>query len=254
MRLLANMMIFAVAPLVVIFYLPFYRRLNVSTAYEYLERRFHLSIRLLCSLMFILFQFGRIGIVLFLPSIALAAVTGMDVYLCIAVMGILATIYTALGGIEAVIWTDVIQVVVLVGGALLCVAIILVDVGGFGPVDFREAEIGNRSKGESGRAGWWRAVRTRPRGSGVGLVLYTGFRIWRLIRIRGPSDWVAVQLADILGRGRARGLIPAVSSAIMLPWSSHGSHSGPVFQHRVRFSDRFGNRGASVTHYSRRLH
>ena len=49
--------------------------------------------------------------------------TRMDVYTCIVLMGVLATLYTVLGGIEAVIWTDVLQVVVLVGGALLSLAI-----------------------------------------------------------------------------------------------------------------------------------
>jgi SSS family transporter len=77
-------------------------------------------------------QLGRMGVVLFLPAIALATVTDFNVYTCILVMGIFCTIYTVLGGIEAVIWTDVLQVIVLMGGALLCVAVIALKVeGGF---------------------------------------------------------------------------------------------------------------------------
>jgi SSS family transporter len=127
--------IVAIAPLVAWVYLPFFRRLDVTTAYEYLEKRFSLGIRLLGSGAFVAFQLGRMGIVVFLPALALSAVTGWNVYLCIAVMGVLATVYTVLGGIEAVIWTDVLQVVVLLGGALVALGIIVVSVdGGVGEV------------------------------------------------------------------------------------------------------------------------
>ena len=133
--LMFNMTIILVAPLIVYGFLPFYRRLNVTTAYEYLERRFNLASRLIGSLMFIALQFGRIGIVLFLPSIALSVVTGIDVSVCILLMGVLSIIYTVLGGIEAVIWTDVLQVIVLLGGALLCLIMIPAEVeGGFSEV------------------------------------------------------------------------------------------------------------------------
>jgi len=127
---LGNMAIVMAAPLIVLLFLPFYRRLNVTTAYEYLERRFNLAARLLGSVMFMLFQFGRIGIVLFLPSLALSVVTGLNVHACIVVMGVLCVFYTVLGGIEAVIWTDVLQVFVLVGGAVLCLVLIAFQVPG----------------------------------------------------------------------------------------------------------------------------
>ncbi len=130
-RMIGNLMILAVIPLVIQFFLPFFRRLNVSTAYEYLERRFHVSVRVMSSTLFMVFQLGRMGAVLYLPAIALSAVTGVDVYGCIVLMGVLATAYTVLGGIEAVIWTDVIQVVVLLGGAILCLIVVAAKVGGF---------------------------------------------------------------------------------------------------------------------------
>ncbi len=139
--LIANLTIVAVAPLVVFFFLPFYRRLNVTTAYEYLEKRFNRTIRLLASGMFVLLQFGRIGVVLLLPSIALSVVTGINVTTCIGTMGLLCILYTVLGGIEAVIWTDVMQVVVLVGGAILCLILISnsIDGGWDGMIDLGES-------------------------------------------------------------------------------------------------------------------
>jgi SSS family transporter len=121
---LFNMMIVVMAPVVVFFYLPFYRRLGVTSAYEYLEKRFNKATRLLGSASFVLFQLGRMGVVLFLPALALSTVTGINVYACIVVMGVLATLYTVLGGIEAVVWTDVLQVFVLLGGALVSLVII----------------------------------------------------------------------------------------------------------------------------------
>jgi len=128
----ANMCIVLIAPVVVFFYLPFFRRLNVTTAYEYLEKRFHVAVRLFGSTAFILFQLGRMGVVLFLPAIALSTVTGVNIYTCTLLMAVLCTLYTVLGGIEAVIWTDVLQVVVLLGGALISLFIIAGGVdGGF---------------------------------------------------------------------------------------------------------------------------
>jgi SSS family transporter len=125
-----NMSIFLVAPVIIVLFIPFYRRLNVTTAYEYLEKRFSLAVRLLGSGSFILFQIGRMGVVLLLPSLALNVVTGMDVFLCIILMGIVSLVYTMMGGIEAVIWTDVIQVVVLLAGAVIAIGLMVSSIDG----------------------------------------------------------------------------------------------------------------------------
>lgn len=132
---IGSLMILAVVPIVIKFYVPFFRRLNVVSAYEYLEHRFNRNVRTLGSVSFILFQLGRMGIVLFLPSVAIASITGMNIYSCIAVTGAVCTVYTVLGGIKAVIWTDVLQVIILMGGALLCLFIAVANIeGGFGTV------------------------------------------------------------------------------------------------------------------------
>ncbi|WP_432799634.1 sodium:solute symporter family transporter [Poriferisphaera sp. WC338] len=127
---IGTILLIPMMPLIIYCYLPFFRRLHVVTAYEYLEKRFNLPIRLFASCSFILFQVSRMGIVLFIPAIALAATTGIDIYLCILVMGIICVIYTAMGGMEAVIWTDVLQVLVLIGGAVLCLIIVILNVDG----------------------------------------------------------------------------------------------------------------------------
>ena len=131
-RFLIQLGIIACAPIIIYFFLPFFRRLNVTSAYEYLEMRFSLAIRLLGSTSFVIFQFARMGVVILLPALALSAVTGLDVIICIILMGVLSTLYTVLGGIEAVIWTDVLQTVVLLGGALVAFIVMMTNIdGGF---------------------------------------------------------------------------------------------------------------------------
>ena len=126
---------FIVVPLVTMVYIPLFRRLNVTSAYEYLEARFNLPVRLFGAAAYSFMQLGRMAVVLYLPALALAAVTGLDHRLCILTMGILCTAYTVAGGIEAVVWTDVLQAAVLVGGAMLCVGVVLTNIDG-GPAHF----------------------------------------------------------------------------------------------------------------------
>lgn len=116
--------------------IPLLRRLEITTVMEYFDMRFGLPIRFIMSFVSVMGQVaGRMSITLLLPALALTAVTGMDIYLCILLMGVLATIYTVMGGISAVIWTDVLQVGVLFGGAILSFILIVSNVdGGFGQV------------------------------------------------------------------------------------------------------------------------
>jgi solute:Na+ symporter, SSS family len=128
-----------ILPLAALVYLPFYRRLNLTCAYEYLEQRFNVATRLVASLLFILFQCGRTAIVLYLPALALAAVANFDLTACILVMGVLCIVYTVAGGIEAVIWTDVAQTLVLMGGAVFGLVIAVTRIEGGVPVILEQA-------------------------------------------------------------------------------------------------------------------
>ena len=73
--------ILILAPIVVRWYLPYFRKLNLTSAYEYLERRFNLPCRLFASAAFTLFMVARTGIVAYLPSLAVSAVTGININL-----------------------------------------------------------------------------------------------------------------------------------------------------------------------------
>ena len=94
------------------------------------KKRFNYTSRLLASGIFIIFQLARTGLVLFLPSLALTTVTGIDIYTCIVLMGVITIIYCTMGGVEAVIWGDVIQGFVLMGGAVLAVVFLVTGTEG----------------------------------------------------------------------------------------------------------------------------
>lgn len=128
--MLFNVGIVLVAPVIMFIFIPFFRKLDITTAYQYLEIRFNLLIRVICSLAFIIFQVGRMGVVLFLPAIAINIVTGFNIFLCIALMGVFSILYTRMGGIEAVVWTDALQVVILLGGAIFAIFHIVAQIPG----------------------------------------------------------------------------------------------------------------------------
>lgn len=132
-----------IAPLIIIyFFLPFYRRLNVTTAYEYLEKRFNLPVRLYGSIQFIIYQLIRISIILYLPAIVLSTIAGINIYLCILLMGLISTFYTVLGGIEAVVWSDVLQVIIFLMGIIIALIVIpfYIDNGFKGIIDIGLAD------------------------------------------------------------------------------------------------------------------
>jgi SSS family transporter len=117
--------------------LPFYRRLNYFTAYEYLEARFDVRVRALAAVIFIVWRLGWMATAIYVPSLAISTATGdrIPVTLLVAGLGVIVTLYTALGGIEAVIWNDVAQFCVRFGGLAAVVAIAAMSVaGGFSHV------------------------------------------------------------------------------------------------------------------------
>ncbi len=128
-------MILAVTPIAAYVAMPFFRKIDATSAYEFLSLRFNMAVRLFASALFTLFHISRMGIVMALTALALAAVTPFDAWQCVLIIGVLSLIYCTLGGIEAVIWTDTIQTIVLLLGALLCFGYIVSGVdGGIGEI------------------------------------------------------------------------------------------------------------------------
>ena len=116
-------------------FLPFFRRANVTSAFEYLEGRFGAGVRAYAAAAFIAGQFLRLSLVLFLVSLLVHEMTGLDPYVCILLGGVVTSFYTITGGIEAVIWTDFIQSFLLWGGGFLCLFLIMSRIdGGLGTI------------------------------------------------------------------------------------------------------------------------
>lgn len=123
-------------PLTIRFFLPIYSKLDIDTAYHYLELRFNSKgLRVLGAVMFIIYQVGRMSIIMYLPSMVLANLTGINVNILIIVMGVIAIIYSYTGGLKSVLWTDFIQGSVLLVGVTFALVFIIANLnGGFGDI------------------------------------------------------------------------------------------------------------------------
>ena len=117
-------------PILVLIFLPLYVRIGSVSIYEFLELRFSLSIRLMGSTLFILNRFLWMGLVIYTPSMVLSYLTGIPIWKLIIIIGPLTTIYTCLGGMKAVIWTDVIQFTIFFLGIIAVYYIVSADTAG----------------------------------------------------------------------------------------------------------------------------
>lgn len=113
--------------LLCIFLVPLYRSRAILTPYEYLEERFGPLTRSLASLVFLASRCLALGVVIYAPSVALSAMIGLQTWESVLIIGVLTTLYTVVGGVSAVIWTDVKQMTVIVVGLLVVMFILLRD-------------------------------------------------------------------------------------------------------------------------------
>lgn len=107
------------------FFVPFYRNISSVSAYSFLEERFGYWARAYAASCYLLTQIARIGSVLFLMALPLSTMLGWSIPLIIVITSICVIIYSVLGGIKAVIWTDAIQGTILILGAIMCTTILL---------------------------------------------------------------------------------------------------------------------------------
>lgn len=123
-------------PITIRFFLPIYSKLDIDTAYHYLEIRFgSKGLRVLGAVMFIVYQVGRMSIIMYLPSMVLSNLTGINVNILIIAMGVIAIIYSYTGGLKSVLWTDFIQGSVLLVGVTFALLYLAHGIdGGFGAI------------------------------------------------------------------------------------------------------------------------
>lgn len=135
LRYLPNLMLPVAAILAVSIFIPVFRRHSLTTAYEYLELRFGPGVRVYGAGVFVMAQLVRISTILYLLALLIHEVTGLDATWSVFVAGGVVALYTIVGGIEAVIWTDVLQTIVLMVGGVIVLAVIVGALpGGFGQV------------------------------------------------------------------------------------------------------------------------
>ncbi|XP_075606298.1 sodium-dependent multivitamin transporter isoform X1 [Balearica regulorum gibbericeps] len=115
-------------------FIPVFYRLRITSTYEYLELRFNKTVRVFGTITFIFQMVIYMGVVLYAPSLALNAVTGFDLWSAVLTMGLVCTVYTTLGGLKAVIWTDVFQTLVMFAGQLAVIVVGAQRVGGMARV------------------------------------------------------------------------------------------------------------------------
>ena len=116
-------------------FVPFYYRARLYTAYEYLEKRFDPKTRSLTAFLFLLSRGMGAGIILYAPAIVLSVILGWDEVVTIAIMAVITILYTVVGGITAVIWTDVIQMLMMFGGIAAALIVMYLELPGAVGVD-----------------------------------------------------------------------------------------------------------------------
>ena len=112
------------------YFVPVYRKINSSSAYTFLEQRFGPWAKIYASLCYIATQMMRVGTIIYLLALAINMILDWDMANVIVFTGVFVTAYTIIGGIEAVLWTDAIQAIILILGAVFCVVILIVGIPG----------------------------------------------------------------------------------------------------------------------------
>ncbi|XP_026195204.1 solute carrier family 5 member 6 [Anabas testudineus] len=124
-------------------FIPVLYRLRLSSAYQYLELRFSKAVRICGTLTFIFQMVIYMGVCVYTPAFALNAVTGFELWGAVLATGLVCTVYTTMGGLKAVIWTDVFQTIVMFAGQLAVIVVGVHQTGGVSEV-WRKVWEGNR--------------------------------------------------------------------------------------------------------------
>lgn len=190
---------------VMLVFTPVFRGRGLVSIYEYLQQRFDRATRLLLSAVFLLSRAAATGIALYAAAVVVEVCTGWPLLLCILVMGVLVVVYDLMGGMRVVVWTDVMQMVLLLGGLALAIGLSLDRVGGwagllaFVPTERWVAIDPSTGLGDGSKAPFW--------GFAVGgFVLYVAYygvdqsQVQRQLAARDVRDAHRVLLANAVLR------------------------------------------------------
>jgi len=206
-------------------FVPVFRGLGLVSIYEYLERRFDRATRRWLSGVFLVSRALATGVALYAAALVLQVCTGLPLVWCIVGMGVLTVLYDLLGGMRAVVWSDVLQMIVLLAGLLACLGVALDAVGGWaGVVDQVEpqrwATIGpGHGIGDGARAPLWGFVLG-------GLVLYVAYygvdqsHVQRQLSAHSVAQAQKVLLLNGLARFPLTLLYAALGLALAAVWAN----------------------------------
>ncbi|XP_037779304.1 sodium-coupled monocarboxylate transporter 1-like [Penaeus monodon] len=122
-------------PVAAVVFMPFFYELRLTSIYEYLELRYSSRlVRFVAGGMFVIQMLLYQAVVIYAPALALASVSDFPLWASVISVGLIASVYTAIGGLKAVVWTDVLQLFILIAGLFAIIIKGLYDMGGFGPV------------------------------------------------------------------------------------------------------------------------
>ncbi len=113
--------------------IPFFMRRRLTSAYEYLEDRYGLKTRLFASTLFLIIRLSMMGMIVYTAAIAMSKIADIPVIWVVLGVGVIAIVYTTLGGMRAVMWTDLVQFMILFAGLLFTIGFVFVDTG-TGPI------------------------------------------------------------------------------------------------------------------------
>ncbi|MBW2461115.1 MAG: sodium/solute symporter [Deltaproteobacteria bacterium] len=116
---------------VMVFLIPFFREMKLVSVYEYLELRFDRPTRLVMSALFLISRGLATGVGVYASAVVVNVCLGLPIWACIVLIGAVTVFYVTLGGMAAVVWSDVIQMVILLGGLIACIVYALGEEGGF---------------------------------------------------------------------------------------------------------------------------
>ena len=210
-----------VYPYVFYLILPMFRRLDVMSAYEFLELRFGGGVRILTAVIFMLWRLGWMATALYVPCLALTTAIGRPEYLIwmIIIVGVIVTFYTMMGGIKAVIWNDVAQFMIMMLGLLITTVIVLNKVeGGAGAIfsNIMQEGVGNIPNADIDSSTLFGRVMSYL---SIPIVLPTIILMW-LVRLVGfTSDQVMIQrfaTAKTIRHARMSFTITAVADSVWM--------------------------------------
>lgn len=129
-QLSVNIVMPLVAVVAVVIFIPFFRRSGLISTFEYLGDRFGVPARIYGTVSFVIMQLIRTAQILFLVSLPMQFLTGMPIQWVIVSAGLFVAFYTIAGGLESVVWANAVQAIIMIGGGMLCLAMIVLELPG----------------------------------------------------------------------------------------------------------------------------